>query len=117
MYVCTYVHTYVHAYVYMYVCMYVCMYVRTYVRMYVRTYVCMYYVHMYICILSGSAPVTNGMATVTVHELRCNTLYTIKAGGTLNRRLLGPRLSHADISTTVCGEVVARNKDDGGRKS
>ena len=92
----------------MYVCMYVCMYVRMYAC---TTYICTY------VFLSGSAPVTNGMATVTVHEFRCNTLYTIKAGGTLNHRLLGPRLSHADISTTVCGEVVARNKDDGGKKS
>ena len=36
----------------------------------------------YFC--SGTAPIINGMATVTVYGLQCGVTYTIIAGGTLN---------------------------------
>ena len=42
----------------------------------------------------GNAPVTNGMATVTINGLACGITYTITAGGTLNGGLIGPRSSH-----------------------
>ena len=67
--------------------------------------------------LIGSAPITNGKARVTINKLECNATYTIIAGGTLNGRLLGPRLWHEDLNTSICGEVVAKKKDDRGTKS
>ena len=72
---------------------------------------CMY-VYMFVYHLSGSAPVTNGTARVTVNKLVCNATYTIIAGGTLNGRLIGPRLWHETINTSLCEEVVATKKDD-----
>ena len=45
----------------------------------------------------GSAPITNGMATVTINGLECGVTYTIIAGGTLNETLIGPRSTHGNI--------------------
>ena len=53
-------------------------------------------------IVSGIAPITNGMATVTVNGLECGVTYTIIAGGTLNRDLVGPRSSHGAVTTGPC---------------
>ena len=83
--------------------------------MYMYRYVL--FVHMFVYHLSGSAPITNGKARVTVNKLDCNATYTIIAGGTLKGRLLGPRtlgprLSHDTINTSLCKEVIARKKDD-----
>ena len=83
---------------------------------------------MYICsyiftiVLSGEAPIINGMATVTVNELECNATYSIQAGGKFNDSLLGPRSSsYENITTDICVEekvdIVARKTDDGGIKS
>ena len=72
------------------------------------------YVDIFIIILSGSAPVTNGMAIVTIYELECNNIYTIIARGALNGRLLGPISLHGSINTSRC-ESVARK--EGGTKS
>ena len=45
-------------------------------------------------IISGSAPITNGMATVTISGLECGVLYSITAGGMLNNgTLVGSRSS------------------------
>ena len=53
-------------------------------------------------LMSGSAPITNGTATVTVNGLECGVAYTITAGGTLNGDLVGPRSSHGNITTGPC---------------
>ena len=50
---------------------------------------------------SGSAAITNGVATVTVIGLKCGTNYTLLAGGTLNGYLVGPR-SFLGITTKSC---------------
>ena len=53
--------------------------------------ICMYICHCYLFI-SGSAPITNGIATVTINELECGVVYIIIAGGILNNgTLVGPR--------------------------
>ena len=43
---------------------------------------------------SGTAPVTNGMATVTINGLICGVTYNVTAGGTLDGNLIGPRSFH-----------------------
>ena len=47
---------------------------------------------------SGTAPIANGMSTVTLNGLACGVTYTITAGGTLNGELVGPRSSHDPIN-------------------
>ena len=83
------------------------------------------HIYMFVIILSGKAPVTNGMATVTVDELECNATYTIQAGGKFNGSSLGPRSSHGSITTDICDEEeddddeeeeVAKKTADGGTK-
>ena len=74
--------------------------------------ICNFHMYMYVCRcnrfpLSGSAPVTNGMATVTIYELKCNTRYSIVAGGTLEGGLLGPKSAHGNITTSSC---VGKNR-------
>ena len=56
----------------------------------------MYFTH------SGTAPITNGMATVTVNGLECEVIYTTTAGGTLDGQLVGPRSSHGTITAGPC---------------
>ena len=60
------------------------------------------------CIL-GSAPIINGMATVTVNGLECRTNYTLVAGGVFNNSsLVGPRSLLRNITksclVTMMGE-------------
>ena len=50
----------------------------------------------------GTAPITNGTATVTVNGLECGVTYYIIAGGTLNGQLVGPKLFHGNITTGPC---------------
>ena len=52
--------------------------------------------------ISGTAPIINGTATVTVSGLECGVTYTITAGGTLNEDLVGPRSSHGTITAGPC---------------
>ena len=93
-------------------------YIYKQVYFYVYVQVCTVCTHcMFVYHLSGSAPITNGKARVTVNKLDCNTTYTIIAGGILKGRLLGPRslgprLSHETINTSLCEELVATKKDD-----
>ena len=66
-------------------------------RVELRTY------HQYkIFTRSGTASVTNTMATVTLDGLECGVAYNIIAGGTLNGDLVGPRSSHGTIATNPC---------------
>ena len=53
--------------------------------------------------ISGSTPITNGTATVTVNGLECGVTYTITAGGALNGDLIGPRSYVATFSDTCPG--------------
>ena len=67
------------------------------VRVELRTY------HQYnIFTHSGTASVTNTMATVAVDGLKCGVTYIIIAEGTLNGDLVGPRSSHGTIDTNPC---------------
>ena len=87
----------------MYVCMYACMYVCTYVCMYT-------YLYMFV----GTAPITNGMATVTVNGLECGVTYTITVGGTLNGDLVGPRSFHENVTAGLCPKNEDGNEDGNG---
>ena len=60
------------------------------------------FIYMY----SGSAAVTNGIATVTIDSLACEVEYAIIAGGTLDGDLVGPRLSHGTITVGHCPQVM-----------
>ena len=51
---------------------------------------------------SGSAPIINAMATMTITELECGVNFTIIAEGTLNGDLVGLRSSHGTIATNPC---------------
>ena len=57
--------------------------------------------HDSICI-SGNAPITNRMATVTISGLQCGVTYNITTEGTLNGALAGPRSPHGSISAGPC---------------
>ena len=59
--------------------------------------------------ISGSSPITNGMATVTVDGLECGVTYTIIAGGTLNGDLVGPESSHGTVTTGPCPSNITGN--------
>ena len=62
-----------------------------------------YYINgMHSLFILGTAPITNGLATVTLNGLACGVTYTIIAGGTLNGDLVGPRLSLGNITTASC---------------
>jgi len=52
--------------------------------------------------LSGAAPISNGVAAVTVNGLECEVTYTITAGGTLNGRSVGPRSSYGTVTAGSC---------------
>ena len=49
--------------------------------------------------MSGSAPINNGTATVTVNGLKCGVTYPIITGGTLNGDLIGQGSSHGNFTT------------------
>ena len=51
---------------------------------------------------AGTAPITNGMAVVTVSGLKCGVTYTIIAGGTRNGDLVGPGSFYGNITTNPC---------------
>ena len=55
---------------------------------------------------SGTANITNGIATVTVDGLSCEVEYTITAGGIFDGELVGPRLSHGTITAGPCPLTV-----------
>ena len=64
---------------------------------------------------SGTAPITNGIAIVTVNGLECGVTYTIIAGGILNNGdLMGPRSSHGNVTTVMspedAGGVISQGK-------
>ena len=61
------------------------------------------YVFIYTYVRTGMAVINNnGMATVTIDGLECKVTYTIKAEGTLNGALVGPRSSHGIITSGLC---------------
>ena len=50
----------------------------------------------------GSAPISNGMAIVTVNSLYCGVTYNITVGGMYNNgTLVGPGSSY-DVTTGIC---------------
>ena len=57
---------------------------------------------LYENLILGTAPITNGIATVAVDGLQCGVAYTIIAGGTLNGDLVGPRSSHGTVTAGPC---------------
>ena len=59
--------------------------------------------------ISGTAPRTNRVATVTINNLQCGATYTIIAGGTLNGNLVGPRSSHGNITTDPCPVITSEH--------
>ena len=52
------------------------------------------------------------MAMVIVNGLECEAIYIIKAGGTLNGGLLGPRSSYNNITTSACPEAQRGEADE-----
>ena len=50
----------------------------------------------------GIAPITEGMATVTINDLQCGVTYNITAEGMLNETLVGSRSSHGNIAPRPC---------------
>ena len=59
-------------------------------------------IHNYTLYNSGTAPVTNGLATVIVNGLECGITYTIIAGGALNGNIIGPSRSHGNFPICAC---------------
>ena len=63
------------------------------------------YVHIhnkYHSDILGSAPISNGMAIVTVNSLHCGVTYNITVGGMYNNgTLVGPGSSY-DVTTGIC---------------
>ena len=57
-----------------------------------------------LCIaISGSAPIIDGMAVVTVNSLHCEMTYNITAEGRdYNGTLMGPGSSYNNITTGLC---------------
>ena len=70
------------------------------------TYTIIMQLHNVVCI-SGSAPITNRMATVTINGLQCGVTYNITAEGTLNGVLEGPGSSHGSISAGPCPVIAS----------
>ena len=59
-----------------------------------------------VCI-SGNAPITNRMATVTINGLQCGVTYNITAEGTLGGELVGPGSPHGSITTGSCPVIAS----------
>ena len=57
--------------------------------------------------ISGTAAITNRMATVTINDLQCGVTYNITAEGTLNGTLVGPKLSHGNIAAGPCPVIAS----------
>ena len=63
-------------------------------------------VHYHV-VTSGSAPIINGMAIVTVNSLHCGLTYNITAEGIYNNgTLVGPRSSYGAITTGSCPMIA-----------
>ena len=59
--------------------------------------------YMLLFVSSGTTPIANGTATVSVNGLQCGVTYTIIAEGTLiNGDLVGARSSHGTVTTGPC---------------
>ena len=58
------------------------------------------YVHQ--IIILGIAPITEGMAIVTISDLKCGVTYNITAEGMLNETLVGPGSFHGNITSGPC---------------
>ena len=56
---------------------------------------------------SGTATITNRMATVTINGLQCGVTYNITAEGMLNGTLVGPGSSHGSISAGPCPVIAS----------
>ena len=54
-----------------------------------------------ICFL-GNAPITEGMATITINDLQCGVAYNIAAQGMLDETLVGSRSTHGSIVPRSC---------------
>ena len=50
----------------------------------------------------GIAPITEGMAIVTINNLQCGVTYNITAEGMLNETLVGPGSSHGSVTSGPC---------------
>ena len=61
------------------------------------------HVHILFTCLSGTGPVCDRMATVTVivNESLSGVYYTITAGGTLNKSLVGPKSSFPIVGIDI----------------
>ena len=71
---------------------------------YVANYVL--YMTVFNCI-SGTAAITNGMATVTINNLQCGVTYNIIAKGALNGMLVGPKSSHGNVAAGPCPVIAS----------
>ena len=72
---------------------------------------------LFVLCISGSAPITNGTATVTLNGLDCDVSYTFIAGGTLNGDLVGPRSSYENIYPSCFQTQESQATDGGGNHS
>ena len=50
----------------------------------------------------GIAPITEGMATVTISDLQCGVTYNITAEGMLDETLVGSESSHGSVTPGPC---------------
>ena len=57
--------------------------------------------------ISGTAPITNTMATVTINDLQCGVTYNITAEGALNGTLVGPGSPHGDVAAGPCPVIAS----------
>ena len=57
--------------------------------------------------ISGTALITNRMATVTINDLQCGVTYNITAEGMLNGVLEGPGSPHGSITTGPCPVIAS----------
>ena len=56
--------------------------------------------------LSATATIVNDTAIATISGLRCEGTYSIKAGGTINNTLQGPRLHKETVTVGDCPIVA-----------
>ena len=62
--------------------------------------------HANIC-TSGTAPITNRMATVPISGLQCGVTYNITAEGMLNGTLVGPGSPHGVVAAGPCPIIAS----------
>ena len=58
----------------------------------------------------GIAPITEGMATVTISDLQCEVTYNITAEGMLDGRPVGSRSSHNSVTPGPCPMTFSEYK-------